>query len=219
MNRDYAVCAHSPANAALRQRFMPCPRGTEVWLDDHPDETLHLLQGVLRIDQCACDGERQFVTLLLAGEVLGPWMKPDPGSVLIATALNTTLIERRPLQAERSTLMEHCLAGSTRRAAQLSTLVRGMASDRVLSLIRLFAGGHVDVVAVELPSRRDIADITALTIETVSRSISQLRRSGVLQAHHSPGVRADCSFLFHPVGGRPQPNADVCAALELQRCA
>ncbi|MGC1888279.1 MAG: helix-turn-helix domain-containing protein [Stellaceae bacterium] len=42
------------------------------------------------------------------------------------------------------------------------------------------AGGHTDKLVL-LMSREDIADYLALSVETVSRSLTQLRRRGVIR--------------------------------------
>ncbi|MDP2881950.1 MAG: hypothetical protein Q8N89_10240 [Azonexus sp.] len=67
----------------------------------------------------------------------------------------------------------------------------GQAADRVLSLIRLFADGAGRVV---LPSRQDIADITDLRFETISRIIKALERTRVLLPIRVDGVHATRSY-------------------------
>jgi hypothetical protein len=49
---------------------------------------------------------------------------------------------------------------------------------------------------VVLPSRQDMADITALTLETVSRMVSQLRYAGIL----APQSNAGHPFAAHLCG-------------------
>ncbi|MCH2221928.1 MAG: helix-turn-helix domain-containing protein, partial [Dechloromonas sp.] len=82
--------------------------------------------------------------------------------------------------------------------ADLVALRGGQASDRVLGLIRLLTDCSGRVV---LPTRQDIADITALRFETISRIIKQLERSAIIRPIRLDGVHATRSFvLANPAG-------------------
>jgi intein-encoded DNA endonuclease-like protein len=61
----------------------------------------------------------------------------------------------------------------------------------VLGLIRLFTDSAGQVV---LPTRQDIADITDLRFETISRIIKTLERTKVLLPIKVEGVHATRSF-------------------------
>ena len=89
------------------------------------------------------------------------------------------------------------LAQAHRRAADLLTLRGGQAVERVLGLIRLLAerGGRLI-----LPTRQDIAEITDLRIETISRVIKDLERSGVLRTFRIDGVHATRSYIVNQSG-------------------
>ena len=81
--------------------------------------------------------------------------------------------------------------------SNLLTLRRGQAVERVLGLIRLLAerGGRLI-----LPTRQDIAEITDLRIETISRVIKDLERSGVLRTFRIDGVHATRSYIVNQSG-------------------
>ncbi len=79
------------------------------------------------------------------------------------------------------------LASAQRRAADIVALRGGQAIDRVIGLLHLLADRAGRVV---LPARQDMADITNLRFETISRVIKSLERSGVLAAISIDGVRA-----------------------------
>ena len=57
----------------------------------------------------------------------------------------------------------------------------GQAIERIRRLIRLLLPQASAVARAELPPLRDIAEITALTAETVSRTLSGLRRQKVIE--------------------------------------
>jgi CRP-like cAMP-binding protein len=79
------------------------------------------------------------------------------------------------------------LAVAQRRSAEMVALRGGQAADRVIGLVRLLSNRAGKVV---LPARQDIADITDLRFETISRILKRLERSGVLASVRMDGVRA-----------------------------
>ena len=83
------------------------------------------------------------------------------------------------------------LAQAQQRAADVVALRGGQAAARVVGLIRLLADSAGRVI---LPTRQDIADITDLRFETISRIIKGLERSGVLSAVRVEGVHATRSY-------------------------
>ena len=81
------------------------------------------------------------------------------------------------------------------RAANIVALRGGQAMARVVGLIRLFGDSAGRVI---LPTRRDIADITDLRFETISRIIKGLERSGALVPVRVEGVPATRSYAVDP---------------------
>lgn len=94
------------------------------------------------------------------------------------------------------------LAKVERRAAEVIALRCGQAADRVRRLVMMLAHTPEEEPAnqpaaelrVVLPSRQDMADITALSLETVSRMVSQLRQAGILDPLRSDGHPSLRSF-------------------------
>ena len=90
------------------------------------------------------------------------------------------------------------LAMAQRRSAELVSLRGGQAADRVLGLIRLLADGAGRVI---LPTRQDIADITDLRFETISRIIKSFERERVLSPLRIAGVHATRAFQIRHAPG------------------
>lgn len=186
------------------QRLLQCAHSAEIWLDTEMQDMLCVKKGAVRVDCAGAGGDRHFVTLVLEGEILGPWLKPEGAACYVMTALTTTVLEWRTLDNEPTDVFAHSLSAMARRAARLSALVRGTAADRVMGLLTLLAGDCRDAAPIDLPTRKNIAEITALTIETVSRTITRFRKDGLLRPRRSRSARVNGAFTLH----RPQPTAD-----------
>jgi CRP-like cAMP-binding protein len=148
---------------------------------------------VIRLDNGAADGNTSFASLAVPGDILGCETLLFGCYTFSATALTQCALSPWPegagALAGESLLAS--LAQSQKRAAEVVALRGGQAVDRVLGLIRLFADGAGQVV---LPSRQDIADITDLRFETISRIIKTLERARVLSPIRVDGVHATRSF-------------------------
>ena len=150
-------------------------------------------RGVVRLDSVGRDGQPVFASLAIAGDIVGCETLLFGAYTFSATAL--TACELAPWPEGQATpasqsLLES-LAQSQRRAADIVALRGGQAVDRVLGLVRLLADGAGQVV---LPMRQDIADITDLRFETISRIIKQLERARVLLPVRLEGVHATRGF-------------------------
>jgi CRP/FNR family nitrogen fixation transcriptional regulator len=148
-----------------------------------------VIRGAVRTYKLLNDGRRQIGAFHLPGDVFGL----DPGSAhrLTAEAISDTtvrLVKRRSLEAA---------AGSNVRVAHnLWTMTAGdlrHAEDHMLLLGRKTAIERVATFLLEMDRRlakagmmalpmcrRDIGDYLGLTLETVSRTLSQLNEQGIL---------------------------------------
>ncbi len=155
-------------------------------------------RGSVRLDADGHSGEERFASLALPGDIIGSETMLFGAYAFSAAALTHCEIspwpEGAPAASGNSLLKS--LAASQQRAADLVALRGGQALDRVIGLIRIMsiALGEGTVSSVVLPTRKDIADITALRLETVSRIIKSLERSGILQPVRVEGVHATRSF-------------------------
>ncbi|MBP5985802.1 MAG: Crp/Fnr family transcriptional regulator [Azonexus sp.] len=134
-----------------------------------------------------------FASLAIAGDILGCETLLFGAYTFSATALTECRLIRWPegAGAVDSDSLLASLANAQRRAADLVALRGGQAIDRVLGLVRLLADSAGQVV---LPTRQDIADITDLRFETISRIVKQLERQHILNPIRIAGVHATRSF-------------------------
>ena len=152
--------------------------------------------GVVRLDTTSQAGEPSFASLAIAGDIVGCETMLFGAYTFSASALTHCELspwpEGEPAGAGESLL--ESLALAQRRAADVIALRGGQASDRVLGLIRLLGDGAGRVV---LPTRQDIADITDLRFETISRIIKGLERVGVLLPVKMEGVHATRGYVVN----------------------
>lgn len=183
-----------PADSASRQHQLAC--GACLHRAGDEGQAWRLQRGVLRLDLPQAAGER-FASLAIAGDIVGCETLLFGVYSFSASALTDCLLSPWP-EGEPGLGGETLLASLARaqqRAADLVALRGGQAVDRVLGLVRLLAGGGSRVV---LPSRQDIATITDLRFETISRIIKGLEREQVLTPIRIDGVHATRSFALGP---------------------
>jgi CRP/FNR family nitrogen fixation transcriptional regulator len=162
----------------------------EIYGEDEPAEYVYqVISGAVRSYKLLSDGRRQIGTFHLPGDVFGL----ESGSVhrLAAEAIIDTtvrLVKRRSLEqaagmdVQVARKLWAMTAGDLRHAEDHMLLLgRKTAMERVATFLlemdrRLAVAGMM-----ALPMcRRDIGDYLGLTLETVSRALSQLHAQGVL---------------------------------------
>ena len=175
-----------PADAQARR----AAAGETVFLDDDPaGEVFEVAAGVVRLCRLLPDGRRAVLGFRFAGEVFG--LCPGEAYGCTAEAVTDATLRcsrRRALDAaaERSPELRRRLTAELWRelgAAQAALLALGRkaACERVAGfLVALWRrAGTAD--GVDLPmGRLDMADHLGLTIETVSRAMTELRKKGVI---------------------------------------
>jgi CRP/FNR family transcriptional regulator len=167
-------------------------------------QVANVLSGTIKLFKLLPDGRQQITGFLFAGDFLGPMLSGEYAT--FAEAVNRVelcmfdqdrLRERMDAwpHLERR-LFEDATATLDRALDWMLLLGRKTASERVASFFVMLADRVGDktngVATVDVPmSRSDIADYLGLTMETVSRQISQLKRSGLLAApgHHTLEIR------------------------------
>jgi CRP/FNR family transcriptional regulator len=156
---------------------------------DAADSVFEVVTGTLRLHKLLPDGRRQVTGFLCAGHLIG--LAPEGTWVYTAEAItDVTLCRYRRPAFER---LIDTVPGFARRVLtatshelrvaqdQMLLLGRKTAAERVASFLLLVAEQQgSDEISVPM-SRTDIADYLGLTIETVCRSLSQLKRSELIE--------------------------------------
>jgi len=169
---------------------MPFLRNEEIYGQDEPAEFVYrVISGTVRTCRQLADGRRQVEAFHLPGDVFGL----ECGDVHYASAeavvdCEVALVRRSAVEsaAQRDGTAARALwllaTGDLERVRRLTlTLARKGATERVASfLLALSARGDGDVVDLSM-SRNDLADHLGLTIETVSRTFTQLERSRLIE--------------------------------------
>jgi CRP/FNR family nitrogen fixation transcriptional regulator len=134
------------------------------------------------------DGRRQIVAFYLPGDIFGV----DAGDVHLSSAeavsesqvlvvKRSSVLARAENQKDISKQLWTLMARELQRVQQHSLVLIKSAEERVAGFLLEMASRTSGSVAIELPmSRQDIADYLGLTIETVSRTITQFVQSGVI---------------------------------------
>jgi CRP/FNR family nitrogen fixation transcriptional regulator len=162
----------------------------EVYGEDEPAEYVYqVVSGSVRSYKLLSDGRRQIGAFYLPGDVFG--LEPGPTHRLTAEAVTDTtvrLVKRRNLEQAAGITVQVArslwamTAGELRHAEDHMLLLgRKNAMERVASFLLEMDRRLAGTGMVALPMcRRDIGDYLGLTLETVSRALSQLHGDGVL---------------------------------------
>jgi CRP/FNR family transcriptional regulator, nitrogen fixation regulation protein len=165
-------------------------RNAEIYGEEESADYVYtVLQGAVRTYKVLSDGRRQINAFHLSGDIFGLEIGDEHSCSAEAVSDVQVLVVKRSLVmsvADRSNDVAHRLwsmtAGELRRSQNHSLLLIKSARERVAAFLldmaeRLFTDG-----AVELPmSRQDIADYLGLTIETVSRTLSQFEGAATIE--------------------------------------
>ena len=186
----------------LRQSFSAEEELVPAGEDTH--RYANIMSGVVKLTKLLADGRQQIVGLQFAPDFLGrPFKRQSDVAAEAATKVQVCSFPKSALEdlIRESPDMQHRLHEQSLKELDeardwMLTLGRKSASEKVASFLYLIAT-HIDpevdrdddVLRFELPLKRaDIADFLGLTIETVSRQITRLRKSGVIQVENNRTV-------------------------------
>jgi len=164
-------------------------RKSEIFGEHDPADYLYqVISGTVRTYRMLDDGRRQISAFYLPGDIFGV----EAGDVHQSSA--EAISDAQILVAKRSAVMSRAenekdlarqlwmlTVRELQRVQEHSLALIKSAEERVAGFLLEMAGRNSAGTAIELPmSRQDIADYLGLTIETVSRTFSQLVHSGTI---------------------------------------
>ena len=176
---------------------------TIVWSGDRMDFVASVVTGIATLTQTMEDGRRQMVGLLLPSDFVGrPGRHMAAYDVTATTDVLMCCFRKKPFEelmthtphiAQR--LLEMTLDELDAAREWMLLLGRKTAREKIASLIAIMARRDASLnlrkpggpMVVDLPlTREEMADYLGLTLETVSRQISALKKDGII---HLEGKR------------------------------
>ncbi|MFN0193217.1 MAG: Crp/Fnr family transcriptional regulator [Aestuariivirga sp.] len=165
----------------------------------------NILSGVVKLSKLTADGRQQIVGLQFAPDFLGrPFKRQSDVAAEAATPVKLCSFPRSVLDRliVESPDLEHKLYEQSLKELDdardwMLTLGRKNAAERVASFLYMIASSidpekepGAGGIAFEIPLKRaDIADFLGLTIETVSRQITKLRKAGIIELEDNRAVK------------------------------
>jgi CRP-like cAMP-binding protein len=153
----------------------------EIYGESEPAEYLYkVVSGAVRTYKVLADGRRQVGGFYLPGDIFGLETGAEHAfSAEAITKCNVLVIKHGALVARARVDQE--VAFLRRLQDHLLLLIKN-APERVAAFLLTMAERVSTGNSVDLPmSRRDIADHLGLTIETVSRSLTQIENTGAIE--------------------------------------
>lgn len=207
--RKYGICRALKASELLRlsastRRRKISHGDTIAFEEDEVVEYANIVDGAVKLTKILKDGRQQIVGLQFAPEFIGkPFSELTTVSVEAATDVEVCVFPKadfeRMLQQEpdfEHRLLEQTLTQLDDARNWMVTLGRKTAQEKVASFLVLLANnlGRMSEqgknhISFTLPLKRaDIADFLGLTIETVSRQITRLRKDKLIDIQRNLDV-------------------------------
>ena len=184
---DSGVFAGSPTLVATEFSYQ---KDEEIYGEDEPTEYVYqVIKGAVRTYKLLNDGRRQIASFHVPGDIFG--LESGKSHRLSAEAIIDTrvrLVKRCGLEAaaQVDVKIAHKLwtmtsADLCHAESHMLLLGRKTAMERVATFLLEMDRKLASIGMMSLPMcRRDIGDYLGLTIETVSRALSQLNDQGIL---------------------------------------
>jgi CRP/FNR family transcriptional regulator, anaerobic regulatory protein len=170
---------------------------TVVWSGDRMDFVASVVTGVATLTQTMEDGRTQMVGLLLPSDFVGrPGRDHAPYNVTATTDLMMCCFRKKPFEAMMLStphigqrLLEMTLDELDAAREWMLLLGRKTAREKIASLLSIVARREASLhlrasrgkMDFDLPLTREaMADYLGLTLETVSRQMSALKRDGII---------------------------------------
>ena len=200
--RHRAVCARCEGDELTRLEQIKYYRSyqagqTVIWSGDRMDFVASVVSGVATLSQTMEDGRRQMVGLLLPSDFVG---RPGRDTVAYDVTATTDLVmccfRKKPFEEIMLStphvgqrLLEMTLDELDSAREWMLLLGRKTAREKIASLLSIIARRDASLslktaagrLVFDLPlTREEMADYLGLTLETVSRQISALRKDKVI---------------------------------------
>ncbi len=221
--RHRAVCARCDSDELERLDAIKYYRSYEagqtiVWASDNMAFVASVVVGVATLTQTMEDGRRQMVGLLLPSDFMGrPNRETTPFDITAATDVTLCCFRRVPFLKMVSEaphvsqrLLEMTLDELDAAREWMLLLGRKTAREKIASLLSIIALRDASLknipqhaeVSFDLPLTREaMADYLGLTLETVSRRMSALKRDGVIKLRGKRHITIpDFQFLMDETG-------------------
>ena len=201
--RHRAVCARCETDELAKLDSIKYYRSfqagqTVIWSGDRMDFVASVVTGIATLTQTMEDGRRQMVGLLLPSDFVGrPGRSQAAYDVTATTDLVMCCFRKKPFEDLMGTtphiaqrLLEMTLDEMDAAREWMLLLGRKTAREKIASLLAIIARrtaslktvGKTNDVKFDLPlTREEMADYLGLTLETVSRQMSALKRDGVIE--------------------------------------
>lgn len=175
------------------------PEGREIFAQGAGNDVFYkVVSGVVRTCKFLNDGRRQIESFHVAGDVFG-FELGDERQLSAEAVSECTLIcyRRRSVEAlgqkdgaVTRQLLQYAMQNLTQAQSHSLLLGRRGAAEKVAAFLLDWADRSDQQGTVRLAmTRQDIADYLGLTIESVSRSLSQFERNGVIALPNARDVR------------------------------
>ena len=174
----------------LMGALVPFARNTEIYGENEPADYLYkIVSGTVRTYKVLVDGRRQIGGFYLPGDMFGLETGDEHAfSAEAITDCKIIVIKRSAVVAlaardnEVARQMWELTARELQRVQDRILVLIKSAQERVAGFLLEMADRASDGGAVELPmSRQDIADYLGLTIETISRTLTQLEKTATIE--------------------------------------
>lgn len=200
--RHRAVCARCEPDELERLEEIKYYRHFEsgqhiVWGGDQMDFVASVVSGIATLSQAMEDGRTQMVGLLLPSDFLGrPGRKEAAYDVTAVSDVTLCCFRRRPFEDLMTRtphigqrLLEMTLDELDSAREWMTVLGRKTAREKIASLLLIVARRDAslrqklpgDGMSFDLPLTREaMSDYLGLTLETVSRQMSALKKAGII---------------------------------------
>jgi CRP-like cAMP-binding protein len=190
--RPRAAVGYQPLVGSVEMMGAPMSftRNAEIYGENEPADYLYkVVNGTVRTYKVLADGRRQIGAFYLPGDIFG--LESGDEHTFSAEAVTdskvlvikrSALISLAARDNEISRQLWTLTSGELRRVQDHIMLLVKTAQERVVGFLLEMAERMPSGNQVELPmSRQDIADYLGLTIETVSRTLTQLENSAAIE--------------------------------------